>query len=232
MATGFDYLCPVEPTLRPVDDRRDHCDHCQKDVYHLSSMTRAEAVATLADARMPCVRFTVRQGEVRFRGEPEADRAGPTLGRIARLSALAGALAGCAAQAPETRPALAEGSIVQSRSTQRLCGAVDRLDALVWEAERAAEAIAASRPGGQGARAGSDEARAAGVARELAAQRDQAATACERARARDAEDPRLLAARARALEAHAREMEARARAMDAPHPGDIMVMGAPRRGVE
>ena len=53
------------------DDRRRHCDTCDKDVHDLSAGTEAEARRTLASAigKRICVRFAKNDdGTIRFRG--------------------------------------------------------------------------------------------------------------------------------------------------------------------
>jgi hypothetical protein len=50
--------CAVPWGTMSGDDRSRFCDQCQRQVFDLSAMTRAEAVALLADlGRRPCVRL-------------------------------------------------------------------------------------------------------------------------------------------------------------------------------
>lgn len=88
----------------PIDepeDRRRHCDHCDKDVVNLSQMTEREAEAFLDDHHTPCVRYHVTaDDEIVFR-DPQVTRQHTGVREMLRTAALLAPLllagAGCEA---------------------------------------------------------------------------------------------------------------------------------------
>ncbi len=99
----IDEPCDASWQAMQGDDRRRHCDHCDRDVVNLSQMTEREAEAFLADHHAPCVRYHVTaDDEIVFR-DPQVTRqqtgARELLGAAALVAPLLVVGAGCEAGA-------------------------------------------------------------------------------------------------------------------------------------
>lgn len=113
--------CPVElPESFRAGARERHCDHCNKRVHLLSSLTEREAEAFLVEAagKDVCVTYLVdAQGRITFQPEPAIVPVA-SLSRRRRASAVAAASLGMAlaACAPHERPRIddVEPTITQS----------------------------------------------------------------------------------------------------------------------